>query len=236
MSRKTLIFVALFVGLLISACCLSASSQTVAVEKADRDRCAIGAEEFNAVRRLRAASVRVKTSTGIGSGFVVGITGDVATIWSNNHVAGGVGSTVTIEFEGGAGASQIGKVVSSKRTQIVDASIIECRIPEGQKVCYLTPSEDIQEGAFLVGSNPRGGDFRLGFWQSSDKDSRRGEFVDPIFEPGQSGGFVIGRDGQVCGVATNKVCDTERHGFYLRETECYGEFFSVKGWLDAVRK
>ena len=151
--------------------------------------------------------VRVETSGGRGTGFVVAATEGEFEIWTNAHVAGKTKSHVTIRTGTGTIAEKTfpGIVAWSRYGEGFDAAKVIC------SGSYDGPVFSVSDGGgsrdlSVTGGHPKGGR-AYAIRVNADQRNDFGNVVAylPASIGGQSGSPIVGADGRVVGVVTLRL-------------------------------
>ncbi|MBD2078754.1 trypsin-like peptidase domain-containing protein [Leptolyngbya sp. FACHB-17] len=160
------------------------------------------------------AIVRIRTTSGRGSGFVIDSSGLVIT---NHHV---VGSAFTVNVDLYDGSTRIGRVL--RRDSELDAALVqldgESTEISGLPLCQ-TNAVRVGESVIAIGnplslSNSVTQGIVSGFRRDGDRSLIQ---TDTAINPGNSGGPLMNRQGAVIGIVTEKIASKgiEGLGFAL---------------------
>lgn len=151
--------------------------------------------------------VRIETSEGRGTGFVVAATKTRFEVWTNAHVTGSTGTRVTVRTETGAPGEKAfeGTVAWSRYGDGVDAAKVVCTGSYSGSVFSISDggsSDDLS----VTGGHPHGGR-AYAIRVNEDKRNNFGNVTayQPASIGGQSGSPVVGTDGRVIGVVTLRL-------------------------------
>lgn len=151
--------------------------------------------------------VRVETSTGRGTGFVVAKTSDQFEVWTNAHVAGKVGEQVVVRHHAGTKSqkSYAGVVAWSAYDGTRDAAKVLCKGSFSGDVIPVDSGSGDPE-LFITGGHPLGlRSYCLTVERKSGKDFGDVIAYVPSSIKGQSGSPIVNRAGRVVGVVTLKL-------------------------------
>jgi S1-C subfamily serine protease len=176
--------------------------------------------------------VTIKTNLGQGSGFIIADGGYVVT---NEHVIDGATAATIITYDGQThSVSLIGKDVN------MDIALL--KITEtGYSPLTLANSNDVQVGEKVIAiGNPLGLQFSVSegivsaVHRSGDNELNVYIQTDASLNPGNSGGPLINKEGEVIGINNFKVSGSESLGFalesnYIKETinNIYNKVYST---------
>ncbi len=167
------------------------------------------------IQRVRPSVVRVNQSSGVGSGAIFNVAGDTAYILTNEHVIDGSGSiTVTVNDQDRYPASVLGK--DARR----DLAVLQICCGQFAALSFADPSE-IMTGLPVVNMGYALGiageaTVTLGII-SAIRHNRNADTwelqSDAAMNPGNSGGPMISIDGELLGINTYIIKDSEGIGF-----------------------
>lgn len=151
------------------------------------------------------ATVRIQTAdSGSGSGFVVATKSGQAEIWTNGHVAGRTGSSVTVRWGDGSQTSS-GRVIEStvERSNGTDVAKIVAAVPVGAVVSSLAVGRsDWDWNGGSTSGWPLGLELHsIALRKTNHRPSIGTSYLPPAI-PGQSGSAVTDKEGKVVGVVT----------------------------------
>ncbi len=162
----------------------------------------LGTDTAAVARQVLPSVFTIDTPDGLGSGWVVGSSGGASTIITDYHVVqsvwtGSAAHTVQVKQDGKNLTGTITKVDKGDDLAIVSVKVVLTALPRS------TTDAQVGDAVLVVGS-PLGlsGTVASGIVSSF----RNGliQFSAPI-SPGDSGGPVVNRQGQVIGVAESKL-------------------------------
>jgi len=156
--------------------------------------------------------VTVKTDVGQGTGFIISSDGYVVT---NAHVIEGAKAAGIITYEG-----ELHQVELIGKREYMDIALL--KIPGDYNMLKLADSDDIQIGEKVIAiGNPLGLQFSVsegivsGIHRPGLNEMEIYIQTDAALNPGNSGGPLINKKGEVVGINNFKIGGTEGMGFAL---------------------
>jgi serine protease Do len=156
--------------------------------------------------------VTVKTDIGQGTGFIISSEGYIVT---NAHVIGGAKAAGIITYEG-----ELHQVELIGKNEYMDIALL--KISGDYDMLELADSDDIQIGEKVIAiGNPLGLQFSVsegivsGVHRPGLNEMEVYIQTDAALNPGNSGGPLINKEGEVIGINNFKIGGTEGMGFAL---------------------
>ena len=150
---------------------------------------------------------RIETSDGRGTGFVVAATKTRFEVWTNAHVAGKKGGSVTVRTDTGTASETIfnGTVAWSQYGDGVDAAKVVC-VGSYRGSVFSISNGGGSSDLSVTGGHPYGGRaYAIRVNEDQRNDFGNVTAYRPASIGGQSGSPIVGTDGRVVGVVTLRL-------------------------------